>query len=270
MFREPLFHFLAFSLLIFAFFEAFPNAQDGEEGLREIVVDQQEIQRLSDTWTQSWGRPPTSEQLSNLLDNSVKEEIYYREGLRLGLDKNDTVVRNRMVQKMRFLHSEQLPEPTEADLQAYLTTNIDNYRQGASYSFEQIYLGQEFKLDKVPDLIEKLNNEQVEPSDLSYTLSVPNSFFEASQDQVSRQLGQEFAATLSSETNARLEWFGPILSGFGLHLVRIEDVKEGQTPTLENSIVRKRVQNDWSAHHRQAIEERIFAEIKQDYTVRIL
>ena len=101
MVREPLFHFLLFGLLIFAYFTALPTNDDSTS--HEIVIGEAEIQRLKDSWEQSWRTPPNEQQMAALLDNAIKEEIYYREGVRLGLDKYDPVVRNRMVQKMRFL-----------------------------------------------------------------------------------------------------------------------------------------------------------------------
>ncbi|MGK0375069.1 MAG: hypothetical protein ACJA2E_001545 [Arenicella sp.] len=270
MIKEPLFHFLLFALLIFAYFALFPNSNSEEVELHKIVIGQQQVQRLRDNWMQSWRRPPSDEQLSNLIKSAVKEEIYYREGLLLGLDNDDSVVRNRMVQKMRFLHSEELAEPTEADLLSWLKHNASNYRSDPLYSFEQVYLGQHYDVSGAPALINKLDNAASKADDVSKPLNLANSFIGASKSLIARKLGSSFADSIASNSEPKSTWFGPVVSGFGLHLVRINEVQASMPASLDNPATRQSVENDWRAEQGEILEQRIFARLRQNYTVQIL
>lgn len=261
---------MLFALLIFAYFGLFPNSDNNQSELREIVIGQQQIQRLRDNWMQRWRRPPTDEQLSTLIESAVREEIYYREGLRLGLDENDSVVRNRMVQKMRFLHSEELPEPTQADLLSWLNQNASDYSTEPLYSFQQVYLGQNFDVSGVQELIDTLDNGVVTADDMTKPLSVANSFDSASSSLITRKFGSSFTDSIATDSHAKSKWFGPVISGFGLHLVRIHDIKASMPASLDKPATRKQVENDWRAAEGAALEERIFSRLKQNYTVQIL
>jgi hypothetical protein len=270
MIKEPLFHFSLLALLIFAYFGLFPNRDNGEQELRKIIIGQHEIQRLRDDWIQSWRRPPTDEQLSSLIESAVREEIYYREGLRLGLDKNDSVVRNRMVQKMRFLHSEELPEPTQADLLSWLNQNASDYSTEPLYSFQQVYLGQNYDISGAPALLNDLDNGEVTVDDITKPLSVPSSFDSASNSLIRRKFGSSFADSIASNSQPKSTWFGPVISGFGLHLVRINDARASMRASLDSPVTRQRVENDWRAAQGEILQGRIFSRLKQNYSVRIL
>jgi len=270
MIKEPLFHFLCFALLIFAYFEFFPSKEIRERELSEIVIAEPEIQRLRENWIQNWRRPPSDEQLSKLIESAIKDEIYYREGILLGLDKNDSIVRNRMVQKVRFMHSEELPEPTEADLLSFLNQHASKYRAEPLYSFQQVYLGQNYDAPSAQELLKKLNKAAISPNDLGEPLSVPESVVDASSSQIIRLFGSSFAETISFSSHTRFKWFGPVISGFGTHLVSINKVQNAPTASLDDASIRRRVENDWRAMQGDVVEQRIFAKLKQKYTVQIL
>ncbi|MFQ3246841.1 MAG: peptidyl-prolyl cis-trans isomerase C [Arenicella sp.] len=270
MIKEPLFHFLLLALLIFAYFGLFPSNDNDQAELREIIIGQHEIQKLRDDWMQSWRRPATDQQLSNLIESAVREEIYYREGLLLGLDKNDSVVRNRMVQKMRFLHSEEIPEPTPADLLSWLKQNASDYSSEPLYSFQQVYLGQNYDVSGAPVLISNLDNGAVKVDEVTKPLSVANSFARASNSLITRKFGSTFADSIASNSQTKSKWIGPVISGFGLHLVRISEVQASMPASLDKPATRQRVENDWRAAQGKALQERIFSRLKQNYTVQIL
>ena len=118
--REPLVHFLLAGLAIFVFFAAFgPEVDVGD---RRIVVNEDQVRRLATQWSQTWQRPPSPTELDGLIRDYIKEEIYYREALRLGLDRDDMVVRRRMHSKMEFLATSETENMTATDdaLRAWL------------------------------------------------------------------------------------------------------------------------------------------------------
>ena len=76
-----------------------------------------------------WRRPPTAQELKALVENRVREEVLYREALAMGLDKDDTIVKRRMAQKMQFLAEDVAAahEPTSAELSAWYEKNADKF-----------------------------------------------------------------------------------------------------------------------------------------------
>lgn len=125
--KEPLLHFLVLGACLFVLFawvnREVMNAPD------EIVVDEPRIKGLAKRFEQLWLRPPTDAQLRELIDSWVREEILYREGIALGLDRNDTIIRRRIAQKVEFMADGVVPsEPTEAELEDWLRSNMARYR----------------------------------------------------------------------------------------------------------------------------------------------
>ena len=73
-------------------------------------------------FTRTRQRPPTREEWEGLIRDRVREEVYYREALALGLDKDDTIIRRRLQQKMEFVSDDLAAQaqPSDAELKAYL------------------------------------------------------------------------------------------------------------------------------------------------------
>ena len=72
---------------------------------KTIILYDDEINSLIDTWTAQVGRPPNEEDLKGIINQLVEEEILYREALKLGLDKDDIIIKRRLAQKIGFLNS---------------------------------------------------------------------------------------------------------------------------------------------------------------------
>ena len=140
--REPLVHFLGGALLVFAFFWASGSNRDPAD--YAIHIDETDIERLKTGWVQNFRRTPTQAELDALIDQEIAEEIYYREALRLGLDKNDPVLRRRLFTKMRFIESGETADSGADDtiLQQWMDDHPEKYALPPLYDFEQIYLGQ--------------------------------------------------------------------------------------------------------------------------------
>jgi hypothetical protein len=119
--REPLLHFLVLGAGLFVLFGLVGTPSEAPKD--RIMVSAAKIENLAQLFERIWRRPPTAAELDGLIEDHVKEEILYREALALGLDQDDTVIRRRLRQKMEFV-SEDIAtqaEPTEAELQAFLT-----------------------------------------------------------------------------------------------------------------------------------------------------
>src|SRR5262245_12825913 len=136
--REPLLHFLVIGAALFGLYRLVGGA---EQGPREIVVSEAQVEALAQNFSRTWMRPPTAAEVRGLVDDYVKEEIYYREAIALGLDRDDTVIRRRLRQKMEFVSDDVAAtrEPTEADLAAFLESNAESFADPPSLSFRQVF-----------------------------------------------------------------------------------------------------------------------------------
>lgn len=137
--REPLVHFLALALLIFA---AHGLLRTGADAPEKIVVSASKIEQMAKVFTKTWQRSPTADELKGMIDDYVKEEILVRQALELGLDRDDTVVRRRLRQKMEFLNAaDAVPVTvTDPELEAYLEANPATFATDAKLAFEQVFL----------------------------------------------------------------------------------------------------------------------------------
>ena len=143
--KEPLLHFIFIGALVFLLFFMI-NKDESDFDDNKIVVSIADIERLSDNWSKRWNRPPTEAELRGLVEAYIREEVYYREALALGLDQDDTILRRRLMQKMEFLSNDlaELNTPDESALNKYFIDNQENYKLPSRVSFTHIY----FSLDK--------------------------------------------------------------------------------------------------------------------------
>ncbi|MEP2990788.1 MAG: peptidylprolyl isomerase [Parasphingorhabdus sp.] len=265
--KEPLIHFLGGALLVFGFFWATGTNRDPAD--YTISVDQSNIDRLRAGWIQNFRRPPTQQELDALIDQEVTEEIYYREALRLGLDRNDAVIRRRMFTKMRFLNNQDsaASEPNDTELQQWIRQNQGKYSLSATYDLEQIYLGQGGTLSEteVVKLLQDLNSGAVEASDISKPISLPQKLMSADNRSISRQFGEQFSVDLAEQETGK--WVGPVTSGFGEHLIYIMSKTPGKPAMLDD--VRQAVTNDWRAAQTAQQEETALEQYRSQYDIRV-
>ncbi len=261
--REPLVHFLGGALLVFAFFWASGSNRDPAD--YAIHIDETDIERLKTGWVQNFRRTPTQAELDALIDQEIAEEIYYREALRLGLDKNDPVIRRRLFTKMRFIESGETADSGADDtiLQQWMDDHPEKYALPPLYDFEQIYLGQ-IDSSEARQRIDQLK-AGANPDSFAQPLSTPRTFARTETADIARQFGERFAEQL--ETLEPDDWSGPIVSGFGSHAVRISAKTPGQTATLAD--VRQRVANDWSATRQAEQRDKSLARLQAEYDITV-
>ena len=261
--REPLVHFLGGALLIFAFFWATGSGRDPAD--YAISIDETDVDRLVADWERNFRRAPSQQELDGLIDQEIAEEIYYREALRLGLDKNDPVIRRRLFTKMRFLDGENTenPAPTDAVLRQWMDEHPGKYTLSPLYDFEQVYLGQISKA-AAGHIVDQLQRGAA-PADFAQSLSLPTALKRASRADISRQFGDRFAEQLVALKPGG--WSGPIASGFGVHAVRVTAKLPGQKAALDE--VRQRVVNDWHADRQATEKEKALARYRSQYEITV-
>lgn len=265
--KEPLVHFLGGALLVFGFFWATGSNRDPAD--YEIVISDTDIERLKAGWVQNFRRAPTQAELDGLIDSEIKEEVYYREALRLGLDRNDPLIRRRLFTKMRFLDNQETAEdsPSDATLQKWLDDHAEKYALSSRYDLEQIYLGQSPALDELSlaAILDDLNQGKIEPNAVGKAISLPAELSQMDESEITRQFGEAFTAALGTVKIG--QWQGPIGSGFGQHLVRISAKTPGKPPVLND--VRQAVANDWRAAQTDRLEEAAFGKYRAQYDIQV-
>ena len=235
----------------------------------EIVVTKGQIEALEVRFEKVWQRSPDAKELNTLVENYIREEVFYREALALGLDKNDGVVRRRLSQKMQFL-SEDLADFEQADdqtLQLFLDKHVDQYTQPSRFSFRQIYFSTskrgEATQGEAASLLVKLKQGEVDSRISGDPIMISHQFDSMRETEVERILGAHFVQALSETPTG--SWQGPIESGFGLHLVFIDKFVASKVPELDD--VRTQVVRDWSAKRRTETSQIIYQKARQRYHV---
>jgi hypothetical protein len=271
--REPLVHFLLLGLALFAL-DAWLRPTSPVPTRSEIVVSEARIRNLGQNFRRTWQRPPTREELDGLVESFIREEVMVREALALGLDRDDAIIRRRLQQKMEFVSEEAagLAAPSDEELTAYLKANAAAFTTEPRATFVQVYLDPRKRaatLDAdAKRLLEALNragaSADVANSGDRLLLLEPR-YAAAPQSEVARLFGTEFAAALPRQPVGR--WVGPIASGYGLHLVRIESIEPGGAPALE--AVRPLVEREWTNAQRQDLSKALYDKLRAKYTVTV-
>src|SRR5271168_1886666 len=139
--REPLLHFIVLGLLLFAANSYITHGRTVAEPPKQIDITIDDLRQMAIYFQSQWGRPPTPEEFNGLVESKVKEEILYREGLLMGLDKDDTIVKRRVAQKMQFLTQDAASShsPTPAMLRGWYEKHTDQFAFPNRVSFRHLY-----------------------------------------------------------------------------------------------------------------------------------
>jgi hypothetical protein len=269
--REPLVHFFVAGVALFAVWEGRSNGAATRTD--RIVVSAATVETLAGNWARIRHRPPTAAELEGLIDDHIREEVLYREALALGLDRDDTIIRRRLRQKLEFVSEDVAVqvEPTEAQLEAFLSENPDAFRVEPRHSFRHVFLspgrrGAALGRD-AEQLLAALNQpgetQRVEEEGDPFLL--PFEFDATPSEEVRRLFGEEFAVALPTLEPGR--WQGPIRSGYGVHLVLVERRVPGRVPALGE--VRDSVRREWMAKTRRDTNEAFHQRLRSRYTVAV-
>jgi hypothetical protein len=270
--KEPLLHFLLLGAALFLAYGLMSKpGSSGAPG--QIIVSVGQVEHLAAGFAKTWQRPPSAAEFKGLIDDWVREEIATREAMALGLDKDDTVIRRRLRQKLEFVSDDivALTEPTDADLSAYLHAHPESFRVEPQFTFSQVYLdpakhGEHLARDASLVLAQlKQAGGQADISALGDTFLLERTFQSVPRSEVGKQFGETFAATLDRLSPG--QWHGPLESGYGMHLVLISERTEGHLPELAD--VRDVVARDWANARRLEGDNKFYQELLKRYTVII-
>ncbi|HWM71779.1 MAG TPA: peptidylprolyl isomerase [Steroidobacteraceae bacterium] len=260
--REPLLHFLVLGSLVHVAATQF----DTEAMRYRIDAGPEQRARLAATYREQYGMSPTPSQLEHVVDEYVRSEILYREGLAMELEQNDEIVRRRVVQKIEFVNEdlESEVEPDGALIAAYFAQHRDRYDTESTVSFEQIF----FSVDRGGDAIAKSRALRALHSGGKDAGGDPfaegHGFRALSRTGANSLFGDsELSAALFASPAGK--WAGPFESAYGWHIVRITDLRPAHPVELD--LVRARVRSDYLADRREHANGLAFQKIASKYRI---
>jgi hypothetical protein len=260
--REPLLHFLLLGLVLFLLYGRVATGDD----YGRIVVSQAQVDDLAAQHQKLWGRPPTPAELNGLVETFVRDEILYREGVALGLDEDDPVVKRRVRQKLEVLAEEELSRdaPTDAELSAFLAADPKRFTQPGAVAFEQV-LFDAATTDAELSRALAAARRGADVSRLGRATMLPSRVDSMPLDLVARDFGAAFATEL--ERVPLNEWTGPVASAFGVHLVRLRLRTPPVLPPLD--AVRDVVSREWENARRERALAESYRRLREEYDVEI-
>ena len=264
--KDPFIHFIALGLLLFVVYGLVNDTSDARDS---IVIDTNDIESLIAKWEMQWKRPPTEEELSNLVLQNIKQEVFYQEALKMNLDHNDEIIKRRLSQKMEFLSNDlaTLREPNDEELKVYFNLHSEKYMFPYTYDLYQIVFTNDANtdIDKSLELALKASKELSMEAMQSKGNRLPFPYYFANTNtiELASQLGTTFAQNLENlELNT---WVGPIDSGFGKHLVYITRREEPKLPNLNS--IKDIVLRDFQYDKQNEVNALIFKTLKSNYSI---
>lgn len=260
--REPLVHFLAAGVLIFVLFGL--RGAEVDPASRTIEIDREQQAQIALMFERTMSRSPTDAELDAQIERFVRDEVLYREALRLGLDQGDAVVRRRMAQKMDILASSraETASPGEALLRSWYQDHSERFASEARYSFDQLWFTEEAAARTAAGQLGSTNEWQ----SLGQSISLLGSADAMPRAEVADRFGSLFLENLEQlETGD--QWHGPVASGLGWHLVRLSARELGEVPPFET--VASDVEDDWRTSTVAARKEEAYQILRDAYRVKI-
>jgi parvulin-like peptidyl-prolyl isomerase len=266
--REPLVHFLLIGWLLFVLYNLISAHQGGSE--RQVVLSSAMVNEIAQGFQATWQRPPSAEELQGLLQARVREDLLFREGLALGLEADDPVIRRRIAQKVDVLAEESALADAASDsqLEDYLQRNSARYARPAEIAFEQVLFdpnrhGENLQANLSAGLQRLQAGAAAEQ--IGDRTQLPARVAKTPADLLARDFGESFATALSELPVG--SWAGPVPSGFGWHLVRLQSFTPGRPATLSD--VRKTVERDWENERRLQARQAFYDQLADKYEVII-
>jgi peptidyl-prolyl cis-trans isomerase C len=270
--HEPLLHFLVIGILLFVGYSFVSSRSVKPQNPNRIVLAEDDLRQLDAGFTAQWLRHPTAQEMGHLIDEKIREEVLYREALALGLDKDDTIVKRRLGQKMEFLAEDvsALSEPKVNELRDWFEKNLQRYAAPSRIWFHHLYFSFDRKGGKASEAAARAYKELAgEPVDSPVAGGAADPFMfqdyyaDCSEDEVAKTFGSKFAKAIFQLPCG--SWQAPVESGLGWHLVWVDSITPPRVPAFEE--VESTVKTDWLAERTAECKREAFAIMRARYEV---
>ena len=265
--KEPLVHFLLIGAGLFLIY-SFSNGP-ADENAKRIVVSSGQVEQMVSRFTQTWMRPPLDEEYDGLIENYVRDEIFYREALAMGLDRDDLTIKQRLRMKLEFLLEDlsSVSEIGDQELSDFLAQHPEKFLLEPRVTFRQIYFNPQKHRDPMAEAQSALLSLQkgTDPLQAGDATMLDDEYTRASQSNIARSFGEAFAEQVSSLKPGG--WTGPFASQFGVHLVKVTQHEEARLPELVE--IRDQVERDYLVLRRQEMQDDTYKRLRAGYQVVI-
>ena len=235
-----------------------------DEDELNIFISDQEIESLIYAWELQVGRSPTGTDIKNIIDDVIKEEILYREALRLNLDLEDRIIKRRLAQKISFLREETSIAPPKTDeLQTFFEKNIEAYIFPERFTFTHLYFSSERNGSQRSEEALKSIQENGDSLPKSDPFMLGKNFVEKSRFEIQRDFGNQFSKIFDEPIFNT--WLGPVQSAYGFHAVKLLNKVESVTPNLNQ--VKEKVEVDFYLEEKQKTLDAYLVELRDKYQV---
>jgi hypothetical protein len=270
--REPLLHFLLLGAALFAIYSYMHRGRFGIESAKQIALSLDDLRQMDMYFESQWHRQPTPQEFQAMVEDKIREEVLYREGLAMSLDKDDTIVKRRMAQKMQFLAEDVAAahEPSTDELKAWFDKNKAKFALPSRYSFRHLYFSPDKRGRNAQEDAAKAMAKIVgQPEDSKLAASLADQFMfqdyygDRTPEAIAKEFGPQFAVAVEKLKPG--SWQGPVESGYGWHLVFVDTLIPGRIPAFEE--IEPDVKTAWLSQQKQQAWQKAYAEMRAKYTV---
>jgi peptidyl-prolyl cis-trans isomerase C len=268
--HEPFVHFIFLGILIFFIGDYFKKHHFNEQ--YEIRISNKDVYRIASLWEKQYGSIPSPVQLQSLLDNYIREEILYREGLEAGLIKDDEVVRRRIAQKQEFLFQDLavIEDPTNDQLKKYYEEKKSKYAVPEKLSFSHIYFspdiaGEDAAVQKAKGALQSLQGTKVNRApELGDRFAYLYDYSNQSKEDIYHLFGGSVFTDSIFYIPAK-QWYGPVRSGYGWHLVYVNGISDVTYQPLEEIV--EKVKADYIQDTRDQKNAESYQKLERKYII---
>jgi parvulin-like peptidyl-prolyl isomerase len=266
--REPLLHFAIVGAILFGSYSWLNDKDVEASAVPPVRIGEGDLRWLKQTWSSQWLREPTADELKGLVDDLLNEKVMAREAQEMGLEKDDTIIRRRLAQKLKFLVEDtaQLAEPTEAELRQFYAANPAHFETPGKLSFRQVYFNPEHRKDAAADATAALGALSANVEDDSIEgdrLLFGDSFADTDEQAMSGMFGADFAREVVALEPGG--WRGPVKSGYGFHLVLV--TQRTQTTPKPFEAVKDAILAEWRSAKQTELSREYLVELRNKYGV---
>ena len=256
--REPLLHFLLLGGLLFAI-DHFINGRGDDP--RMIVVDAAVDNQARQVFKAARGREPNEDELYVLRKVWLDNEVLYREGLALGVDKGDTAIRERVIFKALSIidANVKLPPVDDMKLRAWFESHRDKYDEPVRYAFQEAVLSGDNSETAVRAFAAALNAGT--PGEAKAGLRI---FKDRPQNNIVQSYGDEFAEALRQSPT---DLWQALPTRNGWRAIRLESITPPKPADYE--VLRGVVLQDWKDATASALRSDTVRALAKKYTIKV-
>lgn len=270
LFQEPLVHFILLGTILFLMVGYIQNQTNSKA--REIIVDNERVNLMILNYKTQTGNLPNKQQLDAMIDNYIKEEISYREAKKMGLDKDDEIIRRRLSQKFDFLQTDltEINTPSEENLKQFYTSNPSMFKIEPTVSFTHIYFSTNNSNDSIAKQRALQLLKQLKNSDLNHAPEMgdrfPLLYDYTNQSLIDIQQNFGDKPILKELFKAPLNvWIGPFQSGYGWHLFYVSKINS--ETLIPFDLIKEEVKKQYLATEKAKQNKKIYDSLEKKYNI---